>query len=252
MFSGQDKLPRLPINDLETAVQDFLRAAEPLLSSEEFAVTKQRAEDFLQTDGARLHGKLVAYDEEDNRPSYLEVLCFPSLASLVPAPPSRPPLPPPPAPALPPLSFVLFLLQAIAPPAARPRGISVHMWRSRGVATPLSRGHALCRPSPSPSSPPFPLALLPSLSVCLPLCVPRCLLCPCAWSMSLCMCVCVRVCQEFWEDAYLTQRSSIAINTNPFFTLEDDPTPARTSQIARATSLVPPCVGAWVRVWLVV
>ena len=41
-----------------------------------------------------------------------------------------------------------------------------------------------------------------------------------------------------WEDAYLTQRSSIAINTNPFFTLEDDPTPARTSQIARATTLV--------------
>lgn len=43
--------------------------------------------------------------------------------------------------------------------------------------------------------------------------------------------------QDFWEDAYLTQRSSIAINTNPFFTLEDDPTPARTSQIARATTL---------------
>ena len=44
--------------------------------------------------------------------------------------------------------------------------------------------------------------------------------------------------QDFWEDAYLTQRSSIAISTNPFFTLEDDPTPARTSQIARATTLV--------------
>lgn len=44
--------------------------------------------------------------------------------------------------------------------------------------------------------------------------------------------------QDVWEDAYLTQRSSIAINTNPFFTLEDDPTPARTSQIARATTLV--------------
>ena len=32
--------------------------------------------------------------------------------------------------------------------------------------------------------------------------------------------------------------SSIAINTNPFFVLEDDPTPSRTSQIARATTLV--------------
>ena len=28
------------------------------------------------------------------------------------------------------------------------------------------------------------------------------------------------------------------MNTNPFFVLEDDPTPARTSQIARATTLV--------------
>ncbi|EKX45449.1 hypothetical protein GUITHDRAFT_163286 [Guillardia theta CCMP2712] len=44
--------------------------------------------------------------------------------------------------------------------------------------------------------------------------------------------------ENFWEDAYLTQRSSIAINTNPFFVLEDDPTPSRTSQIARATTLV--------------
>eukprot|EP00960_Hanusia_phi_P029671 748095-Hanusia_phi.AAC.1 len=59
--------------------------------------------------------------------------------------------------------------------------------------------------------------------------------------------------ENFWEDAYLNQRrcgqegrariltlpySSIAINTNPFFVLEDDPTPSRTSQIARATTLV--------------
>uniref|UniRef100_A0A7S1GU14 Choline/carnitine acyltransferase domain-containing protein n=1 Tax=Hemiselmis andersenii TaxID=464988 RepID=A0A7S1GU14_HEMAN len=44
--------------------------------------------------------------------------------------------------------------------------------------------------------------------------------------------------EEFWETAYLAQRTPIPINTNPFFVLEDDPTPARTSQIARATNLV--------------
>lgn len=44
--------------------------------------------------------------------------------------------------------------------------------------------------------------------------------------------------EDFWIDAYLLQRSSIAINTNPFFVLEDDPTPQRTSQIARSTALL--------------
>jgi hypothetical protein len=37
----------------------------------------------------------------------------------------------------------------------------------------------------------------------------------------------------------MVRRSPIAINTNPFFVLEDDPTPSRTSQIARCGSANP-------------
>ena len=115
MLEGQNSLPRLPIASLDDAIEDFLRATEPLLSGPEFGRTKQLAQEFLENEGPALHKLLVEYDEHEGRNSFLE---------------------------------------------------------------------------------------------------------------------------DFWEDAYLAQRSSIAINTNPFFTLEDDPTPARTSQIARATTLV--------------
>lgn len=73
MLSEQDKLPRLPINKLEDAIQDFLRAAEPLLSPTEFAQTKQQAEEFLQNEGPAYHRMLNEYDEEPGRNSYLEV-----------------------------------------------------------------------------------------------------------------------------------------------------------------------------------
>ena len=41
----------------------------------------------------------------------------------------------------------------------------------------------------------------------------------------------------FWESMYLRIRDPLPINVNPCFVLEDDPTPSRHSQIARATSL---------------
>lgn len=44
--------------------------------------------------------------------------------------------------------------------------------------------------------------------------------------------------EEFWYDAYLNGRSSVVLNVNPFFVLEDDPTPSRNNQISRAASLV--------------
>jgi len=73
-MSGQERLPRLPINKLENAIEDFLRAAEPLLPPDEFAATKQSAQEFLDNEGPRLHKMLVEYDEDDGRNSYLEVL----------------------------------------------------------------------------------------------------------------------------------------------------------------------------------
>ncbi|KAL5612102.1 hypothetical protein BROUX41_000350 [Berkeleyomyces rouxiae] len=44
--------------------------------------------------------------------------------------------------------------------------------------------------------------------------------------------------EQFWYDTYLNFESSVVFNLNPFFLLEDDPTPARNNQVTRAASLV--------------
>ncbi|KAK9310837.1 hypothetical protein V1524DRAFT_463691, partial [Lipomyces starkeyi] len=41
--------------------------------------------------------------------------------------------------------------------------------------------------------------------------------------------------EQFWYDSYLNY---VVLNLNPFFLLEDDPTPARNNQVTRAASLV--------------
>lgn len=73
MLSEQDKLPRLPLNAVADAIQDFLRATEPLLSDEDFAQTKLRAQEFLEQEGPALQKMLVEYEGEEGRNSYLEV-----------------------------------------------------------------------------------------------------------------------------------------------------------------------------------
>lgn len=49
--------------------------------------------------------------------------------------------------------------------------------------------------------------------------------------------------EAFWDAAYLDTQESVVLNLNPFFVLEDDPTPARGSQIMRATSLIMASLG---------
>nr|KMM67943.1 carnitine O-palmitoyltransferase 2 [Coccidioides posadasii RMSCC 3488] len=44
--------------------------------------------------------------------------------------------------------------------------------------------------------------------------------------------------EEFWYDSYLNYDNPVVLNLNPFFLLEDDPTPARNHQVTRAASLV--------------
>ncbi|KAK9468345.1 acyltransferase ChoActase/COT/CPT [Lipomyces arxii] len=44
--------------------------------------------------------------------------------------------------------------------------------------------------------------------------------------------------EQFWYDSYLNFDNPVVLNLNPFFLLEDDPTPARTDQVTRAASLV--------------
>ena len=43
--------------------------------------------------------------------------------------------------------------------------------------------------------------------------------------------------EDFWFDAYLTGSSSVVLNINPYFVLEDDPTPSNNDQVHRAASL---------------
>lgn len=43
--------------------------------------------------------------------------------------------------------------------------------------------------------------------------------------------------EQFWYDSYLNFDNSVVLNLNPFFLLEDDPTPARNNQVTRAASL---------------
>ncbi|KAI8971435.1 acyltransferase ChoActase/COT/CPT [Mycotypha africana] len=44
--------------------------------------------------------------------------------------------------------------------------------------------------------------------------------------------------EEFWYDSYLHSTNPVVLNLNPFFLLEDDPTPQRSNQIIRASSLI--------------
>ncbi|KAI0513152.1 Choline/Carnitine o-acyltransferase-domain-containing protein [Xylaria bambusicola] len=44
--------------------------------------------------------------------------------------------------------------------------------------------------------------------------------------------------EQFWYDSYLNFDNPVVLNLNPFFLLEDDPTPERNNQVTRAASLV--------------
>ncbi|KDN53214.1 hypothetical protein K437DRAFT_253229 [Tilletiaria anomala UBC 951] len=43
---------------------------------------------------------------------------------------------------------------------------------------------------------------------------------------------------EFWDESYLQASESVVLNLNPFFILEDDPTPSRGNQLMRTTNLI--------------
>ncbi|KAA8913262.1 Choline/Carnitine o-acyltransferase-domain-containing protein [Sphaerosporella brunnea] len=43
--------------------------------------------------------------------------------------------------------------------------------------------------------------------------------------------------EQFWYDSYLNYDNPVVLNLNPFFLLEDDPTPSRRNQVTRAASL---------------
>ncbi|KAK4122738.1 hypothetical protein N657DRAFT_574763 [Parathielavia appendiculata] len=112
-YAHQEKLPKLPIPDLELTCQRYLTALKPLQSPREHAETRHAVHEFLRNEGPELNEKLKKYAEA--RTSYIE---------------------------------------------------------------------------------------------------------------------------QFWYDSYLNFDNPVVLNLNPFFLLEDDPTPARNNQVTRAASLV--------------
>ncbi|KAM5355609.1 hypothetical protein ACJ41O_002255 [Fusarium nematophilum] len=117
-FSGQDKLPKLPIPDLDATCQRYLETLKPLQSPREHAETQHAVNEFLKGEGPDLQEKLKAYAQ--GKTSYIE---------------------------------------------------------------------------------------------------------------------------QFWYDSYLNYDNPVVLNLNPFFLLEDDPTPARNNQVTRAASLVVSSLG---------
>ncbi|KAL8300405.1 hypothetical protein RB593_009986 [Gaeumannomyces tritici] len=112
-FAAQDKLPKLPIPDLEKTCEKYLAALRPLQSPREHAETRHAVREFMRAEGPELQEKLKKYAE--GKSSYIE---------------------------------------------------------------------------------------------------------------------------QFWYDSYLNFDNPVVLNLNPFFLLEDDPTPARNNQVTRAASLV--------------
>ncbi|KZV79022.1 acyltransferase ChoActase/COT/CPT [Exidia glandulosa HHB12029] len=49
--------------------------------------------------------------------------------------------------------------------------------------------------------------------------------------------------EEFWYESYLSHSDPVVLRLNPFFVLEDDPTPTRGTQLPRAASLIAASLG---------
>jgi hypothetical protein len=60
-YSLQDSLPSLPVPDLNQSCSKFLQSVRPLLTDEEYAVSKNKLEDFRKKEGKDLHKKLWYY-----------------------------------------------------------------------------------------------------------------------------------------------------------------------------------------------
>jgi carnitine O-acetyltransferase len=72
-FAAQDKLPKLPIPDLESTTTKYLAALRPLQSPREHADTKHAVEQFLKGEGPELQERLKKY--ANGKTSYIEQFC---------------------------------------------------------------------------------------------------------------------------------------------------------------------------------
>lgn len=72
-FAAQDKLPKLPIPDLESSTKKYLAALKPLQSAREHAETQQAVDEFLKAEGPELQERLKKY--ATGKTSYIEQFC---------------------------------------------------------------------------------------------------------------------------------------------------------------------------------
>lgn len=75
-FAAQDKLPKLPIPELESTANKYLEALKPLQSPREHAETKHAVNEFLREEGPDLQEKLKRYAQ--GKTSYIEQFCKPA------------------------------------------------------------------------------------------------------------------------------------------------------------------------------
>lgn len=73
-FAGQEKLPKLPIPDLENTCKNYLAALKPLQSHREHEETAAAVQEFLKSEGPELQEKLKKY--ATGKSSYIEQFCM--------------------------------------------------------------------------------------------------------------------------------------------------------------------------------
>lgn len=72
-YAAQDKLPKLPIPELESTCQKYLDALKPLQTLREYEDTESAVQDFLKRDGPELNERLKKY--ATGKTSYIEQFC---------------------------------------------------------------------------------------------------------------------------------------------------------------------------------
>lgn len=72
-FAAQDKLPKLPIPELDGSLKKFLEALRPLQSPKEASDSKIAIDEFLKKDGPELQEKLHKYAA--GKANYIEQFC---------------------------------------------------------------------------------------------------------------------------------------------------------------------------------
>ena len=72
-FAAQDKLPKLPIPDLESTLKKYKEVLKPLQSKREQEETASAVQSFLRGEGPELQSRLKKY--ATGKTSYIEQFC---------------------------------------------------------------------------------------------------------------------------------------------------------------------------------